>query len=316
MQSHGIASRSELLASGVSSNEIQRRVRRGEWRRVRTGIYAVGPAADARSRTTNVCDPGPLTWRQRFAAELCWGGEHAVLSHRSAAYVYGFDGFLTLEQSSPDITVPGSSACRGAHVHRTSHDLPRVTVSELPIVAPEVCLAQLGQVAPAFAVEAALESALRHGITTVERVTELAFGADGRIEGGKVLRAVLQHRPAGAAPTANALETAVLQVLRGLGCRDIERRGSLGADDYSFVVRRRRLAVVCTTVPTPVATPLRDGHDPGWTVLEFGLHDLAAGSRAMAETVRAAIVRSQRMTARMRAFDTRPIVQDTRDRAA
>jgi hypothetical protein len=308
MQSHGIASRSELLASGVSSNEIQRRVRRGEWQRVRIGIYAIGPVTDERSPV----GPAPLTWHQRFAAELCWGGEQALISHRSAAYIYGFDGFLTLGGFSPDITVPGSSACRGDNVHRTSHELPRVIVSDVRVVTPEVCLVQLGQVASSYAVEAALESALRHGITTLERVTAVAFGADGRLEGGKKLRGVLRRRPLGATPTANVLETSVLQVMRGLGCRDIERHVALGDHEYSFVVRRRRLAVVCTASATPVASPVRDLDDAGWMVVEFGLSDLAAGTRAMAETVRSAIVRSQRMTARVRAFDARPIVDDRR----
>jgi hypothetical protein len=310
MQSHGIASRTELLASGVTSNEIQRRVRRGHWRRVRTGIYAIGPVAPEQSSPGAV---GPLTWRQRFAAELCWGGEHAVLSHRSAAYVYGFDGFLTLDSGAPDVTVPGNSACRGDRVHRTSHALDRVIVSDLAVVSPEVCLVQLGQVASAHAVEAALESALRHGITTVERVTAVAFGDDGRLEGGKVLRSILQRRPAGATPTANALETAVLQVMRGLGCRDIERRAMLSNHEYAFLVPRRRLAVVCANEPVAAN---RDVTDAGWTILHFGLGDLAAGPRAMADTVRAAIIRSQRLTARVRAFEARQVALEPADRAA
>lgn len=269
-------------------------MRRGEWQRIRTGIYALSPI-----------DPGDpnaaaVAWRRRFAAEVCWGGNEAALSHRAAAFVYGLDGFLTPPPGRPEVSVPGRSACRGAHVHRSNHLLPRVVVSDLPVVSPEICLLQLGQVCAPFGVEAALESALRHGITTVARVSEVAHGPLGRIEGGKVLRGILRQRPIDADPTTNPLETSVLQVMRGLGCRDIERHVSLGAEPYSFVVRRRRLAVVCSPTNVGGQATIHDLGDTGWTVVEFGLRDLAAGSRSMAETVRNAIVRSQRLSARVR----------------
>ncbi len=310
MQNHGITSRSDLLRTGVSSNEIQRRVRSGEWQRIRTGIYALERVDPADPNAASVA------WRRRFAAEVCWGGDEAAISHRAAAFLYGFDGFLTPPVARPEVTVPGRSACRGTHVHRSNHVLPRLVVSDLPVVTPEVCLLQLGQVCSPFGVEAALESALRHGITTLARVIEVAHGTLGRIEGGRILRAILRQRPIDAVPTANSLETSVLQVMRGLGCREIERHVTLGVEDYSFVVRRRHLCVVCSPTDVVAGATIRDFGETGWTVVEFGLRDLAAGPRAMAETVRTAILRSQRLSARVRRQNAGPTAGDVARRAA
>ena len=113
MQTHGVLTRSELLAAGISSNEVQRHVRGGRWRRIRAGIYATS------------CADASEAWLQDFAGELCWGGDDAAISHRAAAFVYGLDGFLQRAEGRPDIVVPAASACRGTNVYRSVLEIPR-----------------------------------------------------------------------------------------------------------------------------------------------------------------------------------------------
>ncbi len=293
MQRHGVMSRTDLLAAGISSNEIQRLVRGRRWTRLRTGIYATTPKA--------VREP----WLLTFAGELCWGGEHAAMSHRAAAFLYGLDGFLA--PGVPDIVVPASSACRGANVHRTQFVLPTVTLFSLPVVTPEVCIAQLGHVVSENAVEAVLESALRHGLTTLERLRSFVDGPLGRIDGGKVLRSMVRRRPAGLPPTASPLETSVVQILRSFGCRSVERQARVDGIAFSLVARKRHLAVSCCPGSRRV---LRDHErallfENGWTVVEVTQAEFLADEQAVAESVRTAIVTASRQSARQRRLSRR-----------
>lgn len=278
---------------GVSSNEVQRRVRGRQWTRLRTGIYATTPNA--------VREP----WLLTFAGELCWGGEYAAMSHRAAAFLYGLDGFLT--PGSPDIIVPASSACRGDHVHRTQFDLPTLTLFDLPVVTPEACVAQLGHVVSENAVEAALESALRHGLTTVARLRAFADSPLGRMDGGKVLRSIVRRRPSDVSPTATYLETSVVQILRSFGCRSVERHARVDGIALSLVARKRHVAVSCCPGSRPV---LRDDHrkrllDAGWTIVEVTQAEFVADEHAVAEAVRTAIVTAARQSARQRRLSRR-----------
>ena len=288
MHIHGVLSRTELLATGVSSNEVQRKVRGGHWRRIRAGIYA----------TTQV--DGRDVWRQEFAAELCWGGDRAAISHRAAAFIFGLDGFLTMPTGRPDIVVPASSSCRGESVHRSTIVMPIVSVFDLRVVSPEACLVQLGHRATPDKVELAMESALRHRITTVSRLHEAAFGSLARLDGAKALRAILRRRPPDAPATSNSVETMVLQVLRRLGCRSVERGVSIGSEDFSFVIRKRRMAVSCSMAASaPPPSNRRIGlANTGWTIVEVALGELLSDTGDVAYRLQAALVRTQRGPAR------------------
>ena len=112
-------------------------------------------------------------------------------------------------------------------------------VTVFPVVSPEACLAQLGHRATEAEVELAMESALRHGITSVARLHEAAFGSLARMDGARALREILRRRPPDATATASSVETTVLQLLRKLGCRHLERGVSIGSENFSFVVRKR-----------------------------------------------------------------------------
>ncbi len=75
---HGIVSIRQLYAAGLTKDAVKRRVSAGRLHRVYRGVYAVGHIA--------IGNEG--TW---MAAVLA-SGPHAVLSHRSAAELWGMLG--------------------------------------------------------------------------------------------------------------------------------------------------------------------------------------------------------------------------------
>jgi hypothetical protein len=86
---HGTVGHDQLLAVGLSPGGVRRRVAAGWLHRKHRGVFAVGHPQ--------------LTDRGRFAAAVLAGGAGAVLSHRSAAALWG----LMAESEMLDITVPG-----------------------------------------------------------------------------------------------------------------------------------------------------------------------------------------------------------------
>lgn len=99
---HGTFSRGQARACGFSDSQINRRLCAGEWLIIHRGVYLVAGA--------------PLEWQARFmAGSLATEG---VVSHRAAAAVWGFDGFVP---GLVELTVPNSSRVRqpGLLVHRS-----------------------------------------------------------------------------------------------------------------------------------------------------------------------------------------------------
>ena len=93
---HGVLTRSDLLGLGFSSKGIKHRVASGRLHPISTGIYAVGRPE--------------LTPRGRWMAAVLVCGDGAMLSHRSAAQLWGI-GFE--ERGRIDVTVR-----RRAEIHR------------------------------------------------------------------------------------------------------------------------------------------------------------------------------------------------------
>src|SRR4051794_16778956 len=73
---HGVVTRGQLLDLGFSAEAIKHRVQKGRLHPVLRGVYAVGRRE--------------LTREGRWMAAVLACGPGAVLSHRSAAAVWGF----------------------------------------------------------------------------------------------------------------------------------------------------------------------------------------------------------------------------------
>src|SRR5882757_1723288 len=72
---HGVVARSQLLALGYTRREVEQRLHNGRLHHISHGVYAVGRRE--------------LTPHGRWMAAVLACGEGAVLSHRSAAGLWG-----------------------------------------------------------------------------------------------------------------------------------------------------------------------------------------------------------------------------------
>jgi very-short-patch-repair endonuclease len=104
---YGIVSTRQLLTAGVGKDGILRRVRAGRLHRIYRGVYAVGHVR--------------LSEEGRWTAALLACGGDAVISHRSAAALWGL---LPRDAGAAvDVSLPGRAGRRGhqgIHIHRPS----------------------------------------------------------------------------------------------------------------------------------------------------------------------------------------------------
>jgi very-short-patch-repair endonuclease len=99
---HGVVTRSQLLQAGLTNAAITRRAETGRLHRIHLGVYAVGHPV--------------LTREGRWMAAVLACGEGAVLSHRTAAAVWG----LQRNEGAIHVTVRGTrKAPKGVRLHRT-----------------------------------------------------------------------------------------------------------------------------------------------------------------------------------------------------
>lgn len=209
MGNHGIVTNQDLAGCGLTSSTVADWCRTERLVRVAPRTYLVVDLADDRSYLAGAQAACPT----------------AVVSHRAAGALLGLDG---ITEPFPEFTVPSSPpSIRWAFFHRCRDLKPLevVEVDGLRCTDATRTLCDLGAVEDERAVERALESALRRGLTSIPRVRRRSeqLARPGR-SGPAVLRRVLEERPAGAAPTGSELETRFLQCLREHGIPDPERQ--------------------------------------------------------------------------------------------
>jgi very-short-patch-repair endonuclease len=131
---HGVVSVAQLRAAGIGKNGITRRLRAGRLHRLHRGVYAVGHTAPSEYR--------------RFMAAVLASGKGAVLSHQSAAYLWGF---LRPKEGPVHVTSPSTSGKHqraGILLHRSPsiEKEGEVTRREwIPVTAPRRTIEDLEQ---------------------------------------------------------------------------------------------------------------------------------------------------------------------------
>lgn len=124
VRQHGVVSRPQLLAAGIEKSAISRRVAAGRLHRVHRGVYAVGHPR--------------LSHEGRLLAAALACGDRAVVSHRSAAALWGL---LPPSPGPIDVTVPGTAGRRqrtGIRLRRAPSLADRDTTrrSNVPVTTP------------------------------------------------------------------------------------------------------------------------------------------------------------------------------------
>lgn len=176
---HGVVTRSQAIESGLTRSMLETRVRRGTLSRIHPGVYCVGGS--------------PATFEQRSFAAAAWAGPGAVLSHRSAAYLW------SLVDRHPPVdelwtprrrTRPPAGVC--AHFTKDLAARDRGKLRNIPITSPARTLIDLAAVLPPPLVEAALMRAIVERRTTASAIAARMHEMSRQgVEGPRTLRRLL-----------------------------------------------------------------------------------------------------------------------------
>jgi very-short-patch-repair endonuclease len=117
---HGVVARHQLVALGMLEGQIERRLKRGYLHRVYRGVYAVGHRR--------------LTREGRWMAAVLASSAEAVLSHRSAACLWG----LRAWRGEEEVSRPGRFRHqKGIRAHRAAVPPDEISVVEgIPVTSP------------------------------------------------------------------------------------------------------------------------------------------------------------------------------------
>lgn len=142
---HGVVSRRQLAEIGFGERAIARRVASGRLHRLYRAVYAVGHT---------IVPP-----RGRWLAAVLASGDGAVLSHRSAAALWGI---RPTAAARVDVTVSHTSGVRSNArivIHRSRRPTESVTRDGIPVTTPGRTLADLATALARRDLEKACEAA-------------------------------------------------------------------------------------------------------------------------------------------------------------
>jgi very-short-patch-repair endonuclease len=271
---HGVVTRPQLLDAGLLSSGIAVRLETGRLHRIHRGVYAVGHSS--------------LGNGGRWMAAVLACGEGAVLSHRSAAELWGIrrgdrrrsEAGGRGESALIDVTVPRTSGMKkrtGIALHRSktlkASDCTRFKA--IPVTRPVRTLTDLRKVVPADEFAAALRQA---------EFLRLPIGHELPSEG-----------------TRSELESRMLALCRRH--RLPEPKVNVRVDRYTvdFLWREQRLIVELDGWESHRGRAafeddrLRDARLKllGFEVLRFTWRQVASGPREVVATIRALLERSR-----------------------
>jgi very-short-patch-repair endonuclease len=150
-QQHGIVSMQQVLQAGLTDAQVRRLVAGGWVERAAPRVLAVAGA--------------PQTWSQRLWAGVLSLGPSAVVSHRAAAALHGFD---RAHRASVEFSLPRTSRGRSSpfvvHTTRVLPPLDRVRIDGLPVTSATRTVLDLARArVPERELAAAIDSAVRLG---------------------------------------------------------------------------------------------------------------------------------------------------------
>ena len=225
---HGVVARSQLLAAGVTAQQIRVRLRSGRLHEVHRGVYLVGHAV-----------PPPLAVEQ---AALLASGDQSVLSHRSAANLWNL---LPYPATAPAwVTVPSKRSASRPRIQIRRAALPSRDVRRrrgLRLTSPhrtilDLCLL-LGEEELEWTVA---EAAYRKLASEAELRAQIERN-EGR-RGVAKLRRVLDL-PGGPRRTRSPAERQMLRLLRRAGISEFETNARLHGYEVDLLWREEGLAV-------------------------------------------------------------------------
>jgi len=197
---HGLITREQAMALGLTARAIRTRVDRGSWSRIRPGVYAVGATRP--------------TWEQAVAAACLAAGDGAYASHRTAARLWGLvprsGPIELLTHNSRRLLLPGVTGHRSLLIDERDHTI----VHGIPTTSIERTILDLAGAGDHLVMGRWIDAGIRDGSLTIERLVELCgrLGGPGRGIPRSVLAALALRQP-GYDPGRSALESRALAAL-------------------------------------------------------------------------------------------------------
>lgn len=286
-EQHGVVARRQLLAAGIVSSTIGRRVDSGHLVPLHRGVYAVGHAR--------------LTREGHWTAAVLAVGPRAVLSHRDAAALHGLRP--PGDHARTHVTTPqraaGTSRIR---VRRTSVLDPSrdvAVVEGIPATSVARTLVDLAGVATREQLAKALAEAERRKVLDVRAIEDVLARTRHRRGGGHAaIRAALaRHDAIGVQLTRSPLERAFLALCRAYGLPRPATNVWLGDMEVDACWRAERVVVEADGWSTH-STRRAFAEDRersnalqmrGWIVLRFTHGQIVHEREAVARTVAGAL---------------------------
>lgn len=232
---HNLLTYDQALQAGLSPDTVRRLVDQGHWVRMTRGLFRINGVR--------------VTWQARMMAACLQAGEGAVISHRSAAALWGLDGFeppWTL-----DVTVPPGRRPRigRARVHRRSvarrvlrHAIP---VTPIPETILDLCAVSRNRGIPLRALDDVRRRKLA-GTGELQRCLE--EHASRRLPGLPLYRELLERR-LGRTPPGTVFSAEVLDLLIDAGLPEPEAEVWVTLDGRRYRIdlayRRPKIAIEC-----------------------------------------------------------------------
>lgn len=220
---HGVISRRQLLIAGVAESSISRWLAAARLHRVHPGVYALGHAT--------------MSLDARLIAALLYGGDQAVLSHTTAAWVWSL---VDAEPTRIHLTTPGRrSSLPDVRVHR-SRQVEVVERRGFAVASVARTLVDLASMVSPRQVRRAVAEADYLGLLdTVELSSSLRKGRTG----SRALRAALDTHLPQLAETFSVLEETFLELCRNAQIPMPEVNTKLGRMRVDALWREERLVV-------------------------------------------------------------------------
>jgi hypothetical protein len=280
-QQHGVVSAPQLHSLGLSPSAVSRRVSAGRLHPVFRGVYAVGHEA--------------VSPEGRWLAAVIASGEGALLSHLSAAVLWG------LRPDSPavvDVSAQGARRRRlGIRIHRptTLRESDRAEERGIPVTAVPRTLLDLASVLSSHKLERALIEAER--LHLLDRDEALDRCRRGHRGSGR-LRDLILREPGPATRARSELELRFLELCRRHELPPPEANVYVAGFLVDALWPDARLAVELDgdAFHRTVGDRRRDRErdrtltPAGYTVIRFGWEDVTAGAPGTAATVHALLV--------------------------
>jgi hypothetical protein len=202
---HGVVGRATAISLGATKNLLRERTASGAWEVVHRTVYRSASA--------------PPTREQQLLAAVLACGQHAVASHRSAAWLWGL---LAAPPDLPDVALPYERRAvhKGIQVHRSTDLVGTGTSvrSGIVVTQPARTVLDVAAVVPPHVTAAVVDRAIAAKLLAIPALVAALeqYARPGRSGAGK-LRAVLEERGVSAPGRApSVLESAVARLLERL----------------------------------------------------------------------------------------------------